>query len=145
MLNQLANFYIQKEEPLKGCLLTLRAIILSQNTSISSTLKYGMPFFCYKEKMLCYLWVHKKHKLPYIGIVEGKKIEHPDLIMEKRSRMKIMLINPTKDLPVKTINLILKQAIVYVENYRVKPSMLNNTISNKQFIKFTTNGNHGNI
>jgi hypothetical protein len=68
-------------------------------------------FFCYKGKMFCYLWVHKKYLQPYIGIVEGKRIEHSDLIIEKRSRMKIMLFDPSEDLPVKTIKLILKQAI----------------------------------
>jgi hypothetical protein len=67
-----------------------------------------MPFFCYKEKMFCYLWVHKITHQPYIGIVEGKYIEHPDLIMEKRSRMKIMLFDPNDDLPVDIIENILQ-------------------------------------
>ena len=43
--------------------------------------------------MFCYLWVNKKTHQPYIGIVEGRKIEHPLLIIEKRSRMKIMLLD----------------------------------------------------
>ena len=70
-----------------------------------------MPFFCYKGKMFCYLWVQKNTGIPYIGIVEGKRINHPGLVMEGRSRMKIMLIDPDKDIPVRTINKILKQAI----------------------------------
>lgn len=105
------NFYLRQEEPIKSCLLALREIILSQDKDISNAWKYGMPFFCYKGKMFCYLWVHKKFKQPYIGIVEGKRFDHPKLIIEKRSRMKIMLFDPTKDLPVKTIEGILKQAI----------------------------------
>lgn len=111
MLNAADNFYLQQEEPVKSCLITLREIILLQDKNISSAWKYGMPFFCYKEKMFCYLWIHKKLHQPYIGIVEGKHIHHADLIVEKRSRMKIMLINPNIDLPVQTIELILKQAI----------------------------------
>jgi len=51
--------------------------------------------------MFCYLWVHKKYGKPYLGIVEGKKIKHPDLLTEKRARMKILLIDPEKDLPAK--------------------------------------------
>lgn len=109
--NKLDNFYLEKEEPIKSCLLTLRKIILSQDKNIISSWKYGMPFFCYHGKMFCYLWVHKKYKLPYIGIVEGGRIEHPKLIQEKRARMKILLIDPTKDLPIKTIESILKKAI----------------------------------
>lgn len=111
MLNAIDNFYVEKEEPVKSCLLALRNIILMQDKHITAVWKYGMPFFCYKEKMFCYLWVHKKLQQPYIGIVEGKRIIHPDLVMEKRSRMKIMLFDLNKDLPIKTISFILQQAI----------------------------------
>ncbi len=105
------NFYLQQNEPVKACLLALREIILAQDKDVSSAWKYGMPFFCYKGKMFCYLWVHKKRKQPYIGIVEGKHFDHPDLIIEKRSRMKIMLFDPNKDIPIKTIETILQNAI----------------------------------
>ena len=72
-----------------------------------------MPFYCYKGKMFCYLWVHKKFKQPYIGIVEGARINHPDLLLEKRARMKILLIDPEKDIPVKRIKAILKEALSF--------------------------------
>ena len=70
--------------------------------------------------MFCYLWVHKKYQLPYIGIVEGKKLDHPDLIIEKRSRMKIMLFDPNKDLPIMTIEAILQQAINLYKTGKIK-------------------------
>ena len=70
-----------------------------------------MPFYCYQGKMMCYLWVHKKHHQPYLGIVEGKRINHPLLIQEKRARMKIILFDPSKDVPVKTIQSILKEVL----------------------------------
>lgn len=111
MLRPVDLFYLQKEEPLKSCLQFLRDHILAQSTGITETMKYGMPFFCYNGKMFCYLWVHKKYKHPYIGIVEGKKIDHPDLLPEKRARMKILLIDPVKNIPVKKINTILKTAL----------------------------------
>jgi hypothetical protein len=111
MLKATDNFYLQKEEPLQSCLLALRTIILKQDKDITATFKYGMPFFCYKGKMFCYLWVNKKTQQPYLGIVEGKHFNHPLLIIEKRSRMKIILFDAGKQLPVKTIQLILKQAI----------------------------------
>ncbi|MDN5289268.1 MAG: hypothetical protein JWR38_5542 [Mucilaginibacter sp.] len=111
MLTQLDNFYLQKDEPARSCLLALRDIILKQDKDVSTAWKYGMPFFCYKGKMFCYLWIHKKLGQPYLGIVEGQRFDHPDLIIEKRSRMKIMLFEADKDLPVKTIQAILKQAI----------------------------------
>ncbi|MEJ7588760.1 MAG: DUF1801 domain-containing protein [Ferruginibacter sp.] len=92
-------------------MLAMRAVILAQDADITNTLKYGMPFFCYKGKMFCYLWVHKKFKQPYIGIVEGKRLDHPELLIEKRSRMKILLLDPNKDLPIKTIKSIIRQAL----------------------------------
>lgn len=111
LLRPIDEYYQTKSEPLKGCLEFLRAHILKQNTNITEAWKYGMPFFCYKGKMICYLWIHKKYKQPYIGIVEGKRINHPDLLQEKRARMKILLIDPTRNLPVKKIDSILKDVI----------------------------------
>ncbi len=110
-LRPIDNWFLQKEEPVKSCLQFLREYILKQDQGISESWKYGMPFFCYKGRMVCYLWVHKKHRQPYLGIVEGKKIEHPDLITEKRARMKILLLDAAKDLPIKKINYILKQML----------------------------------
>ncbi len=111
MISDLDNFYLQHTEPVSSCLLALRSIILKQDSNITAEWKYRMPFFCYKGKMFCYLWVHKTSHQPYIGIVEGKRIDHPELIIEKRSRMKIMLFDPNQDLPVYTIKAIIKQAL----------------------------------
>lgn len=96
---------------MRGCLLALSALTLQQDKEVSAAWKYGMPFFCFRGKMFCYLWIDKKLKQPYIGIVEGKHIDHPDLIAGDRSRMKIMLFDPAKDLPIKNIETILQQAI----------------------------------
>ncbi|MFT3680645.1 MAG: DUF1801 domain-containing protein [Ferruginibacter sp.] len=110
-MNALENFYEQQGEPVKSCLLGLKAIILKQDKDITAAWKYGMPFFCYKGKMFCYLWIHKKYKQPYIGIVEGKHFNESFLIQEARSRMKILLLDPNKDLPLKNIEVILHKAI----------------------------------
>ena len=119
-MREIDNFYLQQGEPMRSCLLALREIILSQDDDISNTLKYDMPFFCYKGKMFCYLWVHKKYKQPYLGIVEGKMVDHPDLITENRSRMKIMLFNPNQDLPITTIETILRQALNLYKSGEIK-------------------------
>ena len=105
------DFYLQQEEPVKASLLALKEIIMLQDKSITQEWKYGMPFFCYKGKMFCYLWLHKKYKQPYIGIVEGKHFNEPFLIQEKRSRMKIMLFDSDKDLPIRAINSVLQKAL----------------------------------
>jgi len=105
------DFYFQQNEPIKSCLFALHDIILKYDAGITTSMKYGMPFFCYKDKMFCYLWVHKKFKQPYIGLVDGKRLNHEDLLIEKRSRMKIMLFDAHQDLPLSKINGILQQAV----------------------------------
>ena len=113
-------YFLKQEEPVRSCLLALKEIILSTDKEITFAIKYGMPFFCYKNRMFCYLWIHKKFKQPYIGIVEGALINHPKLITEKRARMKIMLIDPEKDLPIKVIKTVLKEALHLYKSGKIK-------------------------
>ena len=110
MIDELYQYYLNQEEPQKSCLLTLRDIILKQDKDISETVKYGMPCFCYKKKMFCYLWTDSKTKEPYILFVEGKLLKHPKLETGNRSRMTIPRINPTADLPVILIESLLNAA-----------------------------------
>ncbi|RZL46212.1 MAG: DUF1801 domain-containing protein, partial [Pedobacter sp.] len=53
---------------------------------------------------------------PYIGFVDGNLIDHPDLLQEKRARMKILLIDENSDLPIEKINLILTSAMYFCNN-----------------------------
>jgi hypothetical protein len=119
-MKEIDNFYLNKAEPDRSCLLALRDLILRQDPNITAAWKYGMPFFCYKGKMFCYLWLHKKEKLPYIGMVEGKRLNHPNLIQEDRARMKIMLIDPNKNLPVRTLEKLILDAIDLYRSGKVK-------------------------
>ncbi len=105
------SYYLTKGEPSKSCLLALRHIILAQNPEITETLKWGMPCFCFKNNIFCYLWTEKKTDEPYILMVEGKLLDHPHLEIGGRSRMKIFRVNPYTDLPLQTIESILQQAL----------------------------------
>ena len=110
-VQKLHYYYLNKEEPNKSCLLALRNIILDQDTHVTETQKYRMPCFCYKKKMFCYLWTDKKTDEPYMLMVEGKYLDHPELEEGDRSRMKIFRVNPHKDLPIKTIERILQKGL----------------------------------
>ena len=123
MIDELYQYYLNHEEPQKSCLLVLRDIILKQDKDISETVKYGMPCFCYKKKMFCYLWTDSKTKEPYILFVEGKLLKHPELETGNRSRMKILRINPTEDLPVILIESLLNGALDLYRNgiIKIKP------------------------
>jgi len=111
MIEQLQQYYLNKKEPNKSCLLALRSIILKQDEHITETQKYGMPCFCYKKKMFCYLWTDKKTEEPYVLLVEGKLLDHPLLEEGNRSRMKILRVDPRKDLPIATLENILGMAL----------------------------------
>jgi len=111
MIADLDTFYLNQEEPNKSCLLVLRTIILDQDANVHETWKYGMPCFCYRKKMFCYLWMDKKTNEPYILFVEGKHLDHPTLEQGDRSRMKILRLDANADLLIETITGILKSAL----------------------------------
>src|SRR5579859_1256665 len=118
MADDADTYYLLLDEPVKSCLVALRDLILSMDKDLSAVWRYGMPFFYYRKKMFCYLWVHKKYQQPYLGMVEGKSLDHPKLISENRSRMKIMLFDPLKDLPVRTIRKIVKDSIEFYKKQK---------------------------
>ncbi len=120
MIRETDNYYLNKEEPNKSCLLALRKVILKQDDNITETKKWGMPCFCYKKKMFCYLWTDKKTDEPYLLMVEGKHLNHPELEEGSRSRMKIFRINPNKDLPIDFIELLLNDALDLYRNGTIK-------------------------
>tara|TARA_R110001583_G_scaffold45119_3_gene142485 strand:- start:439 stop:807 length:369 start_codon:yes stop_codon:yes gene_type:complete len=120
MIREIDSYYLNKQEPNKSCLLALRQLILDQDAQLHETVKYGMPCFCYRNKMFCYLWIDKKTDEPYILMVEGKHLAHPKLEAGNRTRMKILRVDPTIDLPIKTIISILNQALGLYKNGTVK-------------------------
>lgn len=111
MLNNLEQFYLAQAEPVKSCFFALRELILNLDEHLEDAWKYRMPFFYYQQKMFCYLWTDKKTNEPYIGIAKGNKIDHPLLEQGNRTRIKILRIDPNKDLPVEEIKAILHEAL----------------------------------
>jgi len=120
MISQSEEFYLGQTEPNKSCLLALRRIIMEQDLDITETTKYGMPCFCYKGRMFCYLWVDKKTGEPYLLMVEGKHLDNPVLEKGDRSRMKILRVSANRDLPLETIALILNRALDLYRNGTIK-------------------------
>lgn len=111
MLKELDHFYLNQSEPQKSCLLALREIILKADPHISAEWKYRMPFFYYHGKMFCYLWTDKKTGEPYIGFVEGNRLNHPTLEQGTRSRMKILRVDPNQDIDIDLIKMTLSLAM----------------------------------
>ena len=120
MMNELDSYYYNISEPNRSCMLALRSIILEQDEDITETFKWKMPCFCYKKKMFSFLWIDKKTNEPYILMVEGKYLNHPELEQGNRSRMKILRVNPDRDIPLCTIELIIRKALDLYKNGTVK-------------------------
>jgi Domain of unknown function (DU1801) len=114
VMKEIDQYFESHEEPVKGCLSALRKMILHHNKNITEVWRYRMPFYQYDGKRFCYLWYDKKRKVPYLGIVNGTAFNDPDLLQENRSRMKVFLIDPNKDIPIKRVNEILKRAVEYI-------------------------------
>jgi hypothetical protein len=120
MIREIDQYYFQQEEPNRSCLLALRSIILEQDPQVTETRKWGMPCFCYKKKMFCFLWTDKKTLEPYILFVEGKFLEHPQLEKGSRSRMKIFRIKAHEDIPINTLKPLLDEALNLYRNGVIK-------------------------
>ncbi len=69
---------------------------------------------------MCYLWRDKKSNEPYILMVEGKHLHHPKLEKGDRKRMKILRIDPNKDIDIELIHLILEKALDLYRNGQIK-------------------------
>jgi hypothetical protein len=70
--------------------------------------------------MFCFLSTDKKTGQPYLLMVEGKHLDHPELDQGTRTRMKVLHIDPNKDLPVATIKLIINDALDLYRNGVIK-------------------------
>lgn len=106
----LSAFYLDKPEPIKGCLLSLREIVLNFDSEIKETKKYGIPCYLYQNKPFCYIWTDKKSGDPYLLIVEGHQIEHPALEQGDRKRMKTLTVKADEDIDLTEIQQVLQLA-----------------------------------
>ena len=101
MSQELENYYLRQPEPFQGCLLALRNLILKVDDRITHERKYQIPFFYFKGKKLCFLWVNKKKLL--IGFIVDKNIYPVVAGIKRKDDFETMQIDPNADLPVKII------------------------------------------
>jgi hypothetical protein len=113
MLDAIAGFYLEKDEPVKSVLMALRDIVLGSDPRLAEAWKYKMPCFTFMGKPFCYLWIDKKTREPYILFVKGGQVEHPGLIQGNRAKMKIFPVNPHEDLPIESIRSVITKAMAF--------------------------------
>jgi len=101
MSQELENYYLRQPEPIQGCLLALRNVILGVDKQITQERKYQIPFFYFKGKKLCFLWVNKKKLL--MGFIVDKNIYPVVAGVKRKDDFETLQIDPNLDLPVETI------------------------------------------
>lgn len=80
-MNPIQEYFYSIQEPERSILLFLRKKILeSDEKHITETLSFGLPFFKYKKKMLCYFYYSKKHRQHYVSFYHGNLLHHPKLL-----------------------------------------------------------------
>lgn len=111
MLSDIDKFYLDKEEPVKSCLMALRTIILRYHPELTPQWRYRLPCFMYRNQIFCYLWVDRKTQFPYVAIGKGVQIDHPELIQGSRTFVKLFMVDPNQDIPVDTLYSIFDRAM----------------------------------
>lgn len=115
-MNPIQEYFYRIEEPDRSTLLFLRKNILESDTeNITETLSFGLPFFKYKKKMLCYFYFSKKYRQHYVSFYHGDRLDHPELLQERRKKFKILLIDMEKDLPVELILKLIHEVKAYIK------------------------------
>ncbi len=107
-MNPIQEYFLRIDEPDRSTLLYLREKILNSDEDITETLSFGLPFFKYKKKMLCYFHFHKKYKQFYLSFNKGIALDFPELLQEDRKLFKILLLPSDEDIPMDLIFKILK-------------------------------------
>lgn len=110
-MQALENFYLRLPENVGSCLLALRVQIKNNYPQLDEVYRYGSPFFKREGQSIFYFWIDKKSGHPYLGFLQGFRMQHPSLISGKRTQVKIFEINPDQDLPLELIFQIVDEAL----------------------------------
>jgi len=107
-VNALQHYYEKQETATRECLIALKSIVLTIDSNIIHKRKYQIPFFCYNEFNLGFLWVHKKKII--VGFIEDKK-SFPTTEKRLKDNVTTFQINPLDDIPIDDIKQTFRQLI----------------------------------
>jgi hypothetical protein len=101
MTREFEEYYMKFPEPTQGCLLALRNIILNADNRITPAIKYQIPFFYFRDKKLCFLWVNKKKLI--LGFITDKTVFPVMGGVKRKDEMKMIQIDPAADISIEMI------------------------------------------
>jgi hypothetical protein len=108
------SYYLKHSEPIQGCLFALKRLILSADKRIREMRKYQVPFFYFKEKKLCFLWVNRKKLM--LGFVTDKTIFPVVGGYKRKDETEMIQIDPESGLPVGMILKRIEALIILYES-----------------------------
>jgi len=118
MNRELENYYLKQPEPIQGCLLALRSIILSVDKRISHRRAYQIPVFYYEDKKLAFLWVNRKKLL--FGIITDKSLMEPAEGARRKNKYEMIEVDPEQDIPEGDIKKKLRRQMKIYDDFRRK-------------------------
>ena len=107
-VNTLQHYYEKQETATRECLFALKSIVLSVDENIIHKRKYQIPFFCYNEYNLGFLWVHKKKII--VGFIEDKK-SFPTTEKRLKDNVTTLQLNPLDNIPIDDIKQTFQQLV----------------------------------
>ncbi len=108
------NDKIAKQAPeYAEIMLYLRKHLTSFNKNITEIFKYMTIFYEYKGKGICYM--HLKDDYVYLGFTGAGLKSHPKLVSEGRKVIKVFKCFINKDIDLKSLNTILKNACEVID------------------------------
>jgi len=114
---ELENYYLKHPEPIRGCLLALKQIIMSVSDQVTHERKFQLPFFSYKGMKLGFLWMNRKKLI--LGFITDKRILLPEPGIKHTDKLEMIQIDPNADLPKEMIvTKILQLIMKYEENQK---------------------------
>lgn len=95
-------------------MLFLRKYILSHNKHMTESFKYMTICYDYKGKLICF--IHAKGDYVYLCFKDGRQLKaHPKLLAEGRKTYKAFKCFINKNIDVKSLNEILKDACEIID------------------------------
>jgi hypothetical protein len=111
-MNPAEEYILRQKEPFQSILLCIRDIVLASNDDIQEQFKYGLPFYRFNEKPLCYFNVPKNKNRVDICFWKGFELEDKHQILHARDRkmIKCVEIYSLEEINIKGIVSLLKES-----------------------------------
>ena len=95
-------------------LLAARAWLLEQPYGLREEYKWSTPCFAYAGRHACYLYHQAKRARSYVAFPAGRFLEHPLLRADGRKLIRVLDLDPDRDLPVEAISNCLAQQVARI-------------------------------